>query len=85
MSDQAEKVFQVLCKALETDQLKLPTLPEVALKIREAVEKDTHSAAEIAELLSQDTSLSARLLQLANSHSTEHALKLITCKWPLRG
>ena len=67
MSDQAEQVLQILNKAVETDQLKLPTLPEVALKIRQAVEKDSHSAADIAELLQQDGSLSARLLQLANS------------------
>lgn len=67
MSDQAQEILSLLCKAVETDQIKLPTLPEVALKIRDAVEKDTHSAAEIAELLSQDSALSARLLQLANS------------------
>lgn len=67
MNDQAQKILSLLCKAVETDQIKLPTLPEVALKIREAVEKDTHSAAEIAELLSQDSALTARLLQLANS------------------
>lgn len=67
MSDQAQHIYQILSKAVETDQIKLPTLPEVALKIREAVEKDSHSAAEIAELLAQDTALSARLLQLANS------------------
>lgn len=67
MSQQAQNVFNQLCKAVETDQIKLPTLPEVALKIRDAVEKDTHSATDIAELLSQDSALSARLLQLANS------------------
>lgn len=67
MSEQAQEVLRLLCKAVETDQIKLPTLPEVALKIRDAVDKDNNSAAEIAELLSQDTALSARLLQLANS------------------
>lgn len=67
MSDQAQQILNQLCKAVETDQIKLPTLPEVALKIRDAVEKDNHSAAEIAELLAQDSALSARLLQLANS------------------
>jgi len=67
MSEQAKIVLQQLIKAVETDQIKLPTLPEVALKIREAVEKDNQSAIDIANLLSQDTSLSARLLQLANS------------------
>jgi len=61
------KVLQQINTAVETDQIKLPTLPEVALKIRTAVEKGDHSAAEIAELLAQDTALSVRLLQLANS------------------
>ncbi len=67
MNDQNSQVLQQLFKAIETDQIKLPTLPEVALKIREAVDQDNMSAVDIAELLSQDTSLSARLLQLANS------------------
>lgn len=67
MSEQAQIVLQQLFKAVETDQIKLPTLPEVALKIREAVEKENQSAIDIANLLSQDSSLSARLLQLANS------------------
>ena len=67
MSELAQQVYQQLCKAVETDQIKLPTLPDVALKIREAVEKDQESAQGIAELISQDTALSARLLQLANS------------------
>lgn len=67
MNKQSQHVLQQLFKAVETDQIKLPTLPEVALKIREAVEKDSQSATDIALLLAQDTSLSARLLQLANS------------------
>jgi len=67
MNMRSQQVLQHLCKAVETDQIKLPTLPEVALKIRQSVEKGDHSAADIADLLIQDTSLSARLLQLANS------------------
>lgn len=67
MSEQTQQILQQLFKAVETDQIKLPTLPEVALKIRQAVEKDNQSAADLAGLLAQDSSLSARLLQLANS------------------
>ncbi|VAW69157.1 Predicted signal transduction protein [hydrothermal vent metagenome] len=67
MNEQAQQVLQHLYKALETDQIKLPTLPEVALNVRQSIEKGEHCAADIAELLVQDTSLSARLLQLANS------------------
>jgi len=56
-----------LKKAVETDRLKLPTLPEVAIKIREAVENENNSAQQIADLLAQDPSLTARLMQVANS------------------
>lgn len=67
MSVKAEQFFSELKKAVESDQLTLPTLPEVALKIRESVESENSSAHDIAENLSQDASLSARLIQVANS------------------
>ena len=67
MNEKAEHFYEELEKAVETDQLVLPTLPEVALKIREAVESDNSSAQQIAETLTQDASLSARLIQVANS------------------
>lgn len=67
MSEKAEQFFLELQKAVESDQLVLPTLPEVALKIREAVESENTSAQQIAETLTQDASLSARMIQVANS------------------
>ncbi len=67
MNDKAEQFYQQLQKAVETDQLKLPSLPEVALNVRNAIEKETSSAEQIAEILAQDPALSIRLLQLANS------------------
>lgn len=67
MSPKAAQFFETLKSAVESDQLVLPTLPEVALKIREAVENENSSAQQIAETLTQDASLSARLIQVANS------------------
>ena len=67
MTEKAEQFFAELKSAVESDQLILPTLPEVALKIREAVENDSTSAQQIAETLTQDASLSARLIQVSNS------------------
>jgi len=67
MSAKAEQFYADLKKAVESDQLTLPTLPEVALKIRESVENENTSAQQIAENLTQDASLSARLIQVANS------------------
>lgn len=67
MSTKSEQFFNDLKTAVNSDQLVLPTLPEVALKIREAVENENSSAQQIAETLTQDASLSARLIQVANS------------------
>jgi len=67
MSDKSDQFFNQLKTAVESDQLVLPTLPEVALKIREAVENENTSAQQIADTLTQDASLSARLIQVSNS------------------
>jgi len=67
MTDKAEQFFGELKQAVESDQIILPTLPEVALKIRDAVESENTSAQQIADTLTQDASLSARLIQVSNS------------------
>ncbi len=52
---------------LDANRLVLPTLPDVALKVRDAVTKGDSSAAELAEIIVTDASLSTRLIQVANS------------------
>lgn len=48
-------------------RLKLPLLPDVALRVRDAVERASPTATQIAELIAQDVALSTRMLQVANS------------------
>jgi len=62
-----EEFSSQLRKAIEQNKITLPTLPEVALKIRDAVEEDSSTAQQIAEMVATDAALSARLLQVANS------------------
>jgi HD-like signal output (HDOD) protein len=63
-----EKAFlEELLQAIDNNKLTLPTLPEVALRVREAVESDNSSATSVAEIIATDAALSARLLQVANS------------------
>ncbi|HEB95832.1 MAG TPA: HDOD domain-containing protein [Sedimenticola thiotaurini] len=54
-------------QAIQQNHITLPTLPEVALRVRDAVERDDATAAKIAEMVTTDAALSARLLQVANS------------------
>jgi HD-like signal output (HDOD) protein len=52
---------------IKNNRLKLPILPEVAFKVREAVNNTNAAAAAIAKAVSSDASIAARLLQVANS------------------
>lgn len=52
---------------IDSNLIQLPTLPEVALQVREAVENENADAATIAGMVANDAALSARLLQVANS------------------
>lgn len=59
--------FESLQTAIKQNKITLPTLPEVALKVRDAVEQDNVTAHQIADMVATDAALSARLLQVANS------------------
>jgi len=48
-------------------KLRLPILPAVALKVIEAVQKESPSLKEVAEIISVDPSLSAKVLKTVNS------------------
>jgi HD-like signal output (HDOD) protein len=52
---------------LEANRLVLPTLPDIALKVRDSVSKGDASAQELAAMITTDPALSARLIQVANS------------------
>jgi HD-like signal output (HDOD) protein len=67
MSTVADAVREEVTTAISKDQLQLPTLPEVALNIRDAAEREDISVNELAEVIGGDPSLAARLLKVANS------------------
>lgn len=56
-----------LLEEIEKDRIVLPSLPEVALKVRDAVDKGDANASQLADMISEDAALTARLLQVANS------------------
>ncbi len=62
-----QKFLDELLNAIKEDKLTLPTLPEVALKIREVAEKPDVSANELAKEISNDAALAARFIKIANS------------------
>ena len=67
MNKLAEMVQAQLLAAIEKDNLVLPTLPEVALSIREAAEDSEISVAALSRVIGRDAALSARLIKVVNS------------------
>jgi HD-like signal output (HDOD) protein len=52
---------------LQANRLVLPTLPDVAINVRDAVAKGDATAQKLADMTVTDPALSARLIQVANS------------------
>jgi HD-like signal output (HDOD) protein len=65
--DIAKEFLQELLKELENKTLVLPTLPEVALRVRDAVDDEDASISDISKVIATDAALGARLIQVANS------------------
>ncbi|MFC1747284.1 HDOD domain-containing protein [Pseudomonadota bacterium] len=61
---------QLLSKFMDdinNNRLNLPTLPEIAMKVRKMVQDPNTSAAQISVVIGSDPALSAKLLQVSNS------------------
>ncbi len=62
-----QRILNELIEELEQDKLVLPSLPEVALKVRDTVEDEKANSKDIAKVIGTDAALSAKLIQVANS------------------
>ena len=62
-----EAVRSDLIQAIKKDEIKLPTLPEVAIQIRSESKNPDVSASRLAKVVGQDVGLTARLIKVANS------------------
>ncbi len=63
----AEKIIEELRLAIKSDALVLPTLPEVAYKVRDTAADPDASVNDLTKVIEQDVSISARLIRVANS------------------
>lgn len=52
---------------LENERLPLPTLPEVALRVRDTADDANASISDVARIIETDAALSARIVQVGNS------------------
>ena len=62
-----QEFLNELVDAIKNDRLTLPTLPEVALKIRDAVNDPEVNSNTLSKVIGQDAALAARIIKVANS------------------
>lgn len=62
-----DRFYRIVVEALAHDRLTLPTLPEVALRIRRMLQDDNVTSARLADEILRDPAISVRLIRVANS------------------
>lgn len=60
-------LYTILVEKIKQDALVLPTLPKIALKVREAADDPEINLGKMSEIISQDPALSLGMLKVANS------------------
>lgn len=71
-------LLTILVEKIQSDSLVLPTLPEIAIKIREAADDPEANLMAMAEVIAQDPALSARMVKVANSAFMGRSVKVET-------
>lgn len=67
MSELGQKIKAAILEAIDNDTLVLPTLPEVALNVREITENPDSGIVDLIDVINKDAALSARILKVSNS------------------
>ncbi|MFT7558792.1 MAG: HD-like signal output (HDOD) protein [Flavobacteriales bacterium] len=67
MNPLADKVASEIIAAIDKDELVLPTMPEMALKVREISGDENACIGDLAKVISHDAALTARIIKVANS------------------
>ncbi|TGG91114.1 HDOD domain-containing protein [Natronospirillum operosum] len=67
MTTLVDKVRDDIVERLQADQLTLPTLPEIAVRVRAVAEDPESTIVRLTTVISQDTAVAARILKVANS------------------
>jgi HD-like signal output (HDOD) protein len=73
-----QQLIQILEQKIQQDKLLLPTLPDVALKVRQRSAEADISLLDMADVIAQDPALAARMIKVANSAFMGRSIKVNT-------
>ena len=65
--DLEERILQMLETKIKTNQLVLPSMPDVFLQVKKIVDDPNSNIGNIATIITRDPSLAARILKVANN------------------
>ena len=74
--DLEQKILQMLEAKIQTNQLVLPSMPDVFLQVKKIIDDPSSNLDNIAKIISRDPSLTARILKVANNalHKSNHQI-----------
>ncbi len=73
------KLLMDCYRHMQSDDLALPTIPDVSFKIRRAINDENSSITSIARVVQIDPSITARLIQISNSPLYAGRKKIESC------
>jgi HD-like signal output (HDOD) protein len=73
-------LLTILVEKINNDTLVLPTLPAIALKVRRAADDPDITLNAMADVISQDPSLSARMIKISNSAYLGRSVKVTSAQ-----
>jgi putative nucleotidyltransferase with HDIG domain len=79
-SKEDEPLYQQLYDDYESGKLALPSLPDMAFRIRSACQNTSSNAKTLARILQVDPAITARVLQIVNSPLYRGTDKIVTCE-----
>ena len=71
-------LYTILIEKIKQDALILPTLPEIALKVRDAADDPDVNLHKMSDIIAQDPALSVGMLKVANSAVLGRSVKVET-------
>ena len=80
VTDADNHVFDAIYEAFQKKRLTIPSLPDIALRVRDAVNKPNVGANEIAQIVQTDPVLTGRLISIANSPVSRGVEKVPQCQ-----
>jgi HD-like signal output (HDOD) protein len=69
-------LLTILVEKIRNDMLVLPTLPEMAIKVRQTADDPDSNLLMMADVIAQDPALAARMIKVANSAFMGRAIKV---------